>query len=139
MAHLVKNVCGGEVEMASYKTFTTCGDMGPWVSKLILELPGTARANDVDCGSFNVYVERIDLEKGGLAFAAEHHGGPKLPSRGYVNVLAAYVCDEKGNATGLIVEKHRFLISYFSSQKEFSIRWEQIEKIGEDVILVNFK
>jgi len=44
--------------------------------------------------------------------------------------------DEKGNATGLIVEKHRFLISYFSSQKEFSIRWEQIEKIGEDVILV---
>lgn len=44
--------------------------------------------------------------------------------------------DEKGNATSLIVEKHRFLISYFSSQKEISIRWEQIEKIGEDVILV---
>ena len=44
--------------------------------------------------------------------------------------------DEKGNATSLIVEKLRFLISYFSSQKEISIRWEQIEKIGEDVILV---
>lgn len=44
--------------------------------------------------------------------------------------------DEKGNATGLIVEKHKFLISYFSSKKEFSIKWEQIEKIGEDVILV---
>lgn len=44
--------------------------------------------------------------------------------------------DEKGNAVGLIVEKHRFLISYFTSSKEFSISWDQIEKIGEDVILV---
>jgi len=44
--------------------------------------------------------------------------------------------DENGKAIGLIVEKHKFLISYFSSQKEFSIKWEQIEKIGEDVILV---
>lgn len=84
--------------MALYKTFTTCGDMGPWVSKLILELPATARANDVDKDSFSVYVERMDLEKGGIAMAAEHRGGPVLPSRGYVPVLAAYVCDEKGNA-----------------------------------------
>ena len=44
--------------------------------------------------------------------------------------------DEKGNAISLIVEKHRFLISYFSSQKEISIKWNQIEKIGEDVIFV---
>ena len=44
--------------------------------------------------------------------------------------------DDKGNAIGLIVEKHKFLISYFSSKKEFSISWDQIEKIGEDVILV---
>jgi len=44
--------------------------------------------------------------------------------------------DENGKAIGLIVEKHKFLISYFSSNKEFLIRWNQIEKIGEDVILV---
>ena len=44
--------------------------------------------------------------------------------------------DEKGNTVGLIVEKHRFFISYFTSKKEFSIKWDQIEKIGEDVILV---
>ena len=84
--------------MAQYKTFTTCGDNGPWVSKLILELPGVARANDVGQGSFSVYVERMDLEEGGVALAAEHHGGPKLPSRGFVPVLAVHVCDEKGNA-----------------------------------------
>lgn len=44
--------------------------------------------------------------------------------------------DEKGNTIGLIVEKHKFLISYFMSQKEISISWNQIEKIGKDVILV---
>ena len=44
--------------------------------------------------------------------------------------------DEKGMTTGIIVEKHKFLISYFSSKKEMVIKWNQIEKIGEDVILV---
>lgn len=44
--------------------------------------------------------------------------------------------NDKGEATGLVVEKHKFLISYFSSKKEMIVKWEQIEKIGEDVILV---
>lgn len=44
--------------------------------------------------------------------------------------------DDKGKTTGLIVEKHRFIISYFTTKKEITIKWEQIEKIGEDVILV---
>lgn len=44
--------------------------------------------------------------------------------------------DEKGSTTGLIVEKHKFIISYFTGNKEIIIKWNQIEKIGEDVILV---
>jgi len=44
--------------------------------------------------------------------------------------------DEKGKIIELIVEKKRFLISFFTSRKELSIRWDQIEKVGEDVILV---
>ena len=44
--------------------------------------------------------------------------------------------DDKGMTTGLVVEKHKFLVSYFSSSKEMIIKWDQIEKIGEDVILV---
>lgn len=44
--------------------------------------------------------------------------------------------DENGNAVGLVVEKHKFLISYFTTNKEIIIKWDQIEKIGEDVILV---
>lgn len=44
--------------------------------------------------------------------------------------------DEKGMTTGIIVEKHKFILSYFSNNKEMIIKWDQIEKIGEDVILV---
>lgn len=44
--------------------------------------------------------------------------------------------DEKGMTTGLVVEKRKFLISYFFNKKEIVIKWNQIEKIGDDVILV---
>ena len=44
---------------------------------------------------------------------------------------------EDGTAVGLIVEKYKFLISSFSNKKELIIKWDQIKKIGEDVILVN--
>ena len=44
--------------------------------------------------------------------------------------------DENGKTLELIVEKHKFLISSFSSNREVVIKWEQVEKIGEDVILV---
>ena len=45
--------------------------------------------------------------------------------------------NNEGAAVGLIVEKYKFLISSFSNKKELLIKWEQIKKIGEDVILVN--
>lgn len=44
--------------------------------------------------------------------------------------------NESGNTIGLIVEKYKFLISSFTNKKEVIIKWEQIEKIGDDVILV---
>ena len=78
--------------MASYQTYTTVGDMGPWVSKLVLDLPSAVRAEDVTPTGFSVYVERMDLERGQVALAAEHHGMPLRPSRGYVPVRAAYPC-----------------------------------------------
>ena len=42
-----------------------------------------------------------------------------------------------GRIETIVVEKHRFIISFFSSKNEINIYWNQIEKIGEDVILVN--
>ena len=35
-----------------------------------------------------------------------------------------------------VVEKSKFFISMFSNHNEVEISWAQIEKIGEDVILV---
>lgn len=45
--------------------------------------------------------------------------------------------DDKGNMDGLIVEKSKFIISMFTSNNEIEIKWSQIAKIGEDVILVS--
>ena len=45
--------------------------------------------------------------------------------------------DSNGNMEGLIVEKSKFLISMFTTKNEVEVKWGQIEKIGEDVILVN--
>jgi YlmC/YmxH family sporulation protein len=46
--------------------------------------------------------------------------------------------DESGKTINLFVEKHKFILSSITNNKEISIKWEQIEKIGEDVILVRF-
>ena len=61
-----------------------------------------------------------------------------LDGKNIGNIIDANI-DEKGTITELIVEKHRFLISFFSSKKAIAIKWESIEKIGEDVILVNIE
>lgn len=45
--------------------------------------------------------------------------------------------DEKGNMVALIIQKSKFLNNFFSSQNEIEIKWNQVKKIGEDVILVN--
>ena len=45
--------------------------------------------------------------------------------------------DDKGNMIALIVQKSKFLNNIFSSQSEVEIKWNQVKKIGEDVILVN--
>ncbi len=42
----------------------------------------------------------------------------------------------QGHMEGLIVEKSKFLVSMFSNKDEIEVKWNQIEKIGEDVILV---
>lgn len=44
--------------------------------------------------------------------------------------------ENNGRMTSLIVEKSKFFVSMFSNKNELEIKWEQIEKIGEDVILV---
>lgn len=45
--------------------------------------------------------------------------------------------NDSGKLESLIVEKSKFFISRFTTSNEIEIKWNQIEKIGEDVILVN--
>lgn len=42
----------------------------------------------------------------------------------------------EGKMESLIVEKSNFLVSMFSTKDEIEVKWDKIEKIGEDVILV---
>lgn len=45
------------------------------------------------------------------------------------------IIDENGNMKSLIVQKTKF--GNFFHSNEVEINWEQIKKIGDDVILVN--
>ncbi len=47
------------------------------------------------------------------------------------------VIDKEGNMQSLIVQKSKFITNIFSNKDEIEVRWKQIEKIGEDVILVS--
>lgn len=42
--------------------------------------------------------------------------------------------DEEGGMKSLVVEESKFVL--FGSKNEMEVMWKQIEKIGEDVILV---
>ena len=83
--------------MATYRTFTTVGDNGPFVSKLILELPRAVRTKDLDEGTFSVYVERLDPKTGEIALDKEHRTDPVgKPSLGYIPVRHAYAATDAG-------------------------------------------
>lgn len=84
--------------MAGYRTYTSAADMGPYISKLVLELPCEVRTEFVTASGFNVYVERLDRETGEVVPAKEHHSDKKaFPSRGYIEVLRAYASDAEGS------------------------------------------
>ncbi len=80
---------------SNYTAVTTYGDFGPWVSKLIVELPDVV--SSVDAASFSVYCERLNTADGSIATVVERPSMRTHASRGYVSVVAAAVCDEDGN------------------------------------------
>ncbi len=45
--------------------------------------------------------------------------------------------DEKGTISSIIIEPNKKIFRFFSSKEEIEIRWTNITKIGEDVILAN--
>ena len=82
----------------TYATVTTLGDFGPWISKVVLDLPCVVRANDVDTATFNIYCERHE-RTGEVLMRKERGADHAAPSVGYLPVTAAYPCDENGART----------------------------------------
>lgn len=80
----------------SYATVTTLGDFGPWISKIVLDLPREARTCDIAANAFNVFCARRKRD-GSIVMRKEHGASETLPSQGYIPVSAAYTCDERGN------------------------------------------
>ncbi|NLK72722.1 MAG: YlmC/YmxH family sporulation protein [Clostridiales bacterium] len=62
------------------------------------------------------------------------HDGKSL---GYVTDIEINL--EKGRVEAIIVPVQSGFFSFFSKENEYIIRWKDIKKIGEDVILVDVK
>ncbi|MEG0021433.1 MAG: YlmC/YmxH family sporulation protein [Bacilli bacterium] len=56
---------------------------------------------------------------------------------GYIGEIIDIIIDNNGQIESIVVEKSKFIISRFTSKDEVVIKWNKIEKIGEDVILTN--
>ena len=81
--------------MSTYATVVTCDDFGPWISKIVLDLPCEVSGVQIAPAGFNVYCER--LEPSGQPVMRKERGAERaVRSAGYVPVLAAYPCDERG-------------------------------------------
>jgi YlmC/YmxH family sporulation protein len=55
------------------------------------------------------------------------------------NIIDIEIEEETGKIASLIVEPTHFFLNFLAAHQEFQIYWPDIEKIGEDVILVKMK
>lgn len=55
----------------------------------------------------------------------------------YIGEIIDANINTNGHIESLVVEKSKFLISRFTTKDEILIKWSNIEKIGEDVILTS--
>lgn len=47
------------------------------------------------------------------------------------------IIDDNGNMESLIVQRSKIFNNLFNGNSEIEVKWKQISKIGEDVILIN--
>lgn len=85
--------------MATYRRIVYAGDFGPWVSKLVLDLPEAVTSVDVTPATFNVFCAQHKRHLGEPYLRLDKVSGQRLPSEGYPSVRAAYASDEHGART----------------------------------------
>ena len=52
-------------------------------------------------------------------------------------IIDAEIDDVNGSLINLIVERNKYIRSLFNSTEDLTIRFEQIKKLGSDVILID--
>ena len=84
--------------MYTYKTFTTITDMGPYVTKLIIQLPDGIGISQLHPETLEVYVERKSKVTGDLIYTKNFLKPDEepYPSQGYQKVTKIYPCDSDG-------------------------------------------
>lgn len=81
-----------------YNTITEVFDLGPFVSKIILELPQPLTECNLDHETFGVYVVRKDKMTGRTIQVRKSWGSDEVySSEGERKVMAAYISDQEGN------------------------------------------
>lgn len=55
------------------------------------------------------------------------------------NIIDIKIVETTGQIDALVVEPSRPFLNVFGGRQEFEVHWQDIEKIGEDVILVKIK
>lgn len=55
------------------------------------------------------------------------------------NIIDIKIEESTGNISSLVVETNKSLFNIFMNREEFDITWKQIQKIGEDVILIKIE
>lgn len=53
------------------------------------------------------------------------------------NIIDVKINEENGSIISLVIEPNKNFFSFGRGKNDTEIRWNSIEKIGEDVILVN--
>ncbi len=53
------------------------------------------------------------------------------------NIIDVKIDEETGNIVSLVIEPNKNFFSFNKGKVDTEIEWKNIEKIGEDVILVN--
>lgn len=55
------------------------------------------------------------------------------------NIIDINIEESTGRIISLVVETSKFLLKFFNNKEEFNVYWPQIQKIGEDVILIKLE
>ncbi|HIQ99746.1 MAG TPA: prolyl oligopeptidase family serine peptidase [Candidatus Scybalocola faecavium] len=89
---------GGFICMYGYKTFTEITDMGPFVTKLLLQVPEGMGPKELGADALKIYVERKSAKDGKIIFTKDLFNPqlPGEPSKGFQQAVNIYPGNSQG-------------------------------------------